>query len=269
LGCDIAKGIVEGQKFNRPQAPNGKGGSMTYADLENYQAIVRAPVVGTYRGYVIKSVAPPSSGGLTILQMLKMLERFPLGDASQGFGFGSLKTANVMADAMRLAFADRGIWMGDSDFVPVPAKGLLNPTYVGQRSALIVPGARINPNPAPGDPRPFETAGLSTGTRLAVADPVTGPGETTTHYSVVDKWGQHGDVHQHHRVLARHRCFRGLQGRKRLIPQFRLPAQQRAHGLQHHAFGEPVHRQPRLQRRAAQQAPAQQHVADDDLHAGR
>ena len=189
LGCDIAKGIVEGQKFNRPQAPNGKGGTMTYADLENYQAIVRAPVVGTYRGYVIKSVAPPTSGGLTILQMLKMLERFPLGDAAQGYGFGSLKTANVMSDAMRLAFADRSIWLGDPDFVSVPGKGLLNSTYVGQRSALIVPGARINPNPQPGDPRPFETAGLTTGTRLAVAEPVTGPGETTTHYSVVDKWG--------------------------------------------------------------------------------
>ena len=188
-GCDIAKGIVEGQKFNRPQAPNGKGGSMTYADLENYQAVLRAPVEGTYRGYVIKAVAPPTSGGLTMIQMLKMLERFPIGDVSQGFGFGSFKTTNVMADAMRLSFADRSIWMGDPDFVPVPAKGLLDPTYVGMRSASIVPGARINPNPLPADPRPYEIAGLSTGTRLAVAEPVTGPGETTTHYAVVDKWG--------------------------------------------------------------------------------
>jgi len=188
-GCDIAKGIVEGQTFNRPQAPNGKGGSMTLADLENYQAVVRAPVEGTYRGYKIKSVAPPTSGGLTIIQMLKMLERFPLGDASQGYGFGSLKTTNVMADAMRLAFADRSVWMGDPDFVPVPAKGLINGTYAGQRGAAIVPGARINPNPAPGDPRPYEVAGLETGTLLAVAEPVTGPGETTTHFAVVDKWG--------------------------------------------------------------------------------
>jgi gamma-glutamyltranspeptidase / glutathione hydrolase len=188
-GCDIAMGIVEGQKFNRPQAPGGKGGSMTYADLENYQAVVRAPVEGTYRGYLIKSVAPPTSGGLTIIQILKMLERFPIGDASQGYGFGSFKTANVMADAMRVAFADRSIWMGDADFVPVPARGLLNATYVGQRGALIVPGARINPNPLPGDPRPYEVAGLEAGTRLAVAEPVTGPGETTTHFVVVDKWG--------------------------------------------------------------------------------
>jgi gamma-glutamyltranspeptidase/glutathione hydrolase len=77
-GCDIAKGIVEGQKFNRPQAPNGKGGSMTLADLENYQAVIRQPMEGMYRGYLVKAVAPPSSGGLTVIQMLKMLERFPL-----------------------------------------------------------------------------------------------------------------------------------------------------------------------------------------------
>jgi gamma-glutamyltranspeptidase / glutathione hydrolase len=188
-GCDIAKGIVEGQKFNRPQAPNGKGGTMTLDDLANYQAIVRAPVEGKYRGYTIKATMPPSSGGLTLLQMLKMLERFPLGDASQGYGFGSTKTVNVMADAMRLAFADRGVWMGDNDFVPVPMKGLLNPTYTGLRGAAIVPGARINPNPQPGDPRLYEIAGLQAGTRLAVAEPVTGPGETTTHFVAADKWG--------------------------------------------------------------------------------
>jgi gamma-glutamyltranspeptidase / glutathione hydrolase len=188
-GCDIAKGIVEGQKFNRPQAPNGKGGTMTLDDLANYRAIERAPVEGSYRGYQIKATMPPSSGGLTLIQMLKMLERFPLGDASQGYGFGSTKTVNVMADAMRLAFADRAIWMGDSDFVPVPTRGLLNPIYTGLRGARIVPGARITPNPAADDPRPYEFAGIESGVRLAVAEPVTGPGETTTHFVVADKWG--------------------------------------------------------------------------------
>jgi gamma-glutamyltranspeptidase/glutathione hydrolase len=187
-GCDIAKGVVEGQKFNRPQAPGGKGGSMDYADLENYQPAVRTPIVGTYRGYTIKSMSPPSSGGLTMIQMLKMLERFPLGDASQGFGFGSVKTMNVMADAMRIAFADRAIWMGDGDFVPVPSTGLLHPSYVELRGAAIVPGTRLTPNPVAGDPQPF-VAGLEERTMLAVAEPVTGPGETTTHFSVVDKWG--------------------------------------------------------------------------------
>jgi len=189
VGCDIAKGIVEGQKFNRPQAPGGKGGSMTFADLENYQAVVRQPVEGSYRGYLIKAAAPPTSGGLTVLQMLRVLERFPLGDASRGYGFGSLKTANVMADAMRTAFADRAVWMGDPDFVPVPARGLLNPVYAGQRGAAIVPGARIMPNPVAGDPRPYDVAAREAATHLAVAEPVMGPGETTTHFVAVDKWG--------------------------------------------------------------------------------
>jgi gamma-glutamyltranspeptidase/glutathione hydrolase len=195
-GCDIAKGIVEGQTFAKggrltPTGPlvPGKGGSMTFDDLANYQVNERVPTEGTYRGYRIKAMSPPSSGGLTMIQMLKMLERFPIGDPAQGYGFASTKTINVMADAMRLAFADRGIWMGDADFVSVPGRGLIHPTYTGLRGAAIVPGARITPNPVAGDPRPYEVAGLKTGARLAVADPVTGPGETTTHLSVVDKWG--------------------------------------------------------------------------------
>ena len=188
-GCDIALGIIEGQQWNRPQAPNGKGGSMTLADLEAYQPVIRAPIEGSYRGHRIKAMAPPSSGALTVLQILGMLERFPLGDASAGFGFGSVKTLNVMADAMRIAFSDRAVWMADADFVPVPSKGLLNPTYVGLRGAALVPGVRLTPNPVAGDPRPYEVAGLEPGKRLAVADPVTGPENGTTHFSVVDKWG--------------------------------------------------------------------------------
>jgi gamma-glutamyltranspeptidase/glutathione hydrolase len=187
-GCDIAKGIVEGQKFNRPQAPGGKGGSMTYADLAAYRPALREPVVGSYRGYVIKAMSPPSSGGLTVLQVLKMLERFPLGNDAQGYGSGALKTANVMADALRTAFADRAVWMGDADFVSVPAKGLLNNTYVGLRGAAIVPG-QLLPTPTAGDPRPYETAQAKPNLRLAVAEPVNGPGETTTHFAVIDRHG--------------------------------------------------------------------------------
>ena len=188
-GCDITLGVVEGQTFNRPQAPNGKGGSMTLADLEAYQAALRTPIEGTYRGYRIKSMGPPSSGALTVLQVLGMLERFPIGDADAGFGFGALNTANVMADAMRTAFADRAVWMGDADFVPVPSKGLLNPTYLALRGAPVTPGVRLLPNPAADDPRPYEVAGLEPATRLAVADPVTGPEAGTTHFSVVDNLG--------------------------------------------------------------------------------
>jgi gamma-glutamyltranspeptidase/glutathione hydrolase len=94
-----------------------------------------------------------------------------------------------MVEALRLAFADRSMCMGDSYFVHVPARGLLHTQYVNDRSALINPLSRITPNPQPGDPRPWDMAGIAPGTRLAVAEPVTGPGETTTHFAVVDKWG--------------------------------------------------------------------------------
>jgi gamma-glutamyltranspeptidase / glutathione hydrolase len=189
-GCDIAQGIIEGQKYAQPAlSPVGKGGSMTLDDLAQYQAKLRTPIEGTYRGYRIKSMPPPSSGALTVLQILKMLERFPIGDASQGYGFGAVNTANVMAEAMRIAFADRAVWMGDDDFVPVPSKGLLAKDYIALRGGLITPGARLNPNPVADDPRPYETAGLQPATRLAVADPPPSFENGTTHFSVVDKWG--------------------------------------------------------------------------------
>ena len=95
---------------------------MTLADLANYEATLRAPVVGTYRSYTIKAMSSPSSGGLAMIQMLKMLERFPIGDAGAGFGFGTTRTLHVMAEAMRIAFADRAVWMGDADFSSVPER---------------------------------------------------------------------------------------------------------------------------------------------------
>jgi gamma-glutamyltranspeptidase/glutathione hydrolase len=192
-GCDIAQGIVEGQARTRIIVSgverDGAPGKMTLADLEAYQPAVRAPIEGSYRDYKIKSMAPPSSGALTVIQILKMLERFPLADASAGYGFGSVKTLNVMAEAMRLAFADRADWMADADFVTVPTKGLIDPTYLSGRSAMIVPGQRMLVDPLPGDPRSFETAGLTPQRAVAKAPPVTGPDNGTTHFSVVDKWG--------------------------------------------------------------------------------
>lgn len=192
-GCDIAQGIVAGQSratiIVNGVEQAGLPGTMTLADLEAYTPARRAPIEGSYRGFKIKAMAPPSSGALTVLQILGMLERFPLGDATQGYGFGSTKTLNVMADAMRLAFADRAIWMADADFVPVPSKGLIHADYLAMRSALITPGQRIDPNPVADDPRPYEVAGLKPARRLAVALPVTGPDNGTTHFSVADRWG--------------------------------------------------------------------------------
>src|SRR5437879_169317 len=131
---EIGAAIVAAQ---RATANGGKPGLMTMQDLADYNIVIREPIVAEYRGYRIAAMSPPSSGGLTMIQALKMIERYPLGDASAGFGFGRAQTLHVMTEAMRLAFADRAAWMGDEDFVPVPKRGLLDPTYVRERGDLI------------------------------------------------------------------------------------------------------------------------------------
>jgi gamma-glutamyltranspeptidase/glutathione hydrolase len=193
-GCDIARGIIAGQArptiiVNGVAQPN-KPGTMTYADLAGYTPAERAPIEGRYRGYTLKAMGPPSSGALTVLQILKMLEPLPLGDAGAGYGFGAVKTLNVMADAMRIAFADRGNWMADADFVPVPTRGLLHPTYIALRGGAIKPGVRLQPNPQPDDPRPYEVPYLAAAAPLPFALPESTE-NGTTHFSVVDK---HGNV---------------------------------------------------------------------------
>jgi gamma-glutamyltranspeptidase/glutathione hydrolase len=159
-------------------------GRMTADDLANYEIKASAPISAAYRGYDVVTVPPSSSGGLVLLQALKLAQRFPLGDSSQGYGFGAGKTLNVDIEALRLALADRRIWMGDDDpnfGSPICIGGLLSSDYTALRSATISDGARIA-TAAPGNPCAFESA----------ADPV-GFGEPdeahTTHFSIVDKWG--------------------------------------------------------------------------------
>ena len=185
-GCDIAQGIVQGQRFSKGSA--GKGGSMTLADLEAYQPAVRKTIETRYRGWTVKSMAPPSSGGLTMFQVLGMLERFPLGDKQAGYGFGSSKTLNVMADALRIAYADRRDWMGDADFVTVPTRGLTHATYLTERGKPIVAGTRLATDPNSGDPRPYDSdaqASAQLGVKLANPDIEHG----TAHLVVADQWG--------------------------------------------------------------------------------
>ncbi len=183
---EIAPAIVAAQLGT---ANGGKPGLMTLEDLANYDVKIRQPITADYRGYTIASMSPPSSGGLTMIQALKMIERFPIGDESAGFGFGKAKTLHVMAEALRLAFADRNAYMGDEDFVPNPKRGLLHPTYIQMRSDLIHTDSSI-PGEAPyGDPWVYETAVKPGKTMLAQAAPSSHPGHYTTHFSVVDKWG--------------------------------------------------------------------------------
>ena len=181
---EIAPKIIEAQQRYSGNAANK--GRMTLDDLRAYNIVTREVITVNYRGYTIASTSPPSSGGLTVGQMLKMIERFPLGDASQGFGFGATKTLHVMIEAMRLAFADRAIYMGDEDFVPVPKIGLLADPYIALRSALIDPASRMA-TPSAGNPWAYQ-AGRPGTLVAAAAVPQVDQGHTT-HFSVVDKHG--------------------------------------------------------------------------------
>jgi gamma-glutamyltranspeptidase/glutathione hydrolase len=187
---EIANAIVAAQKRSRaPTAAEGAG-RMTLQDLANYRTVIREPTKVRYRGWTVAAMSPPSSGGLTVGQMLLMLERFPIGDADQGFGFGAAKTLHVMTEAMRLAYADRAVWMGDEDFVDVPKRGLVNRDYVATRSDLIDPNARMA-TPAAGNPLPYDTEDHRFGhTRFHAYDEGDEHRPShTTHFSVVDKWG--------------------------------------------------------------------------------
>ena len=183
----IARAIVATQRHSRGEAQAGRG-RMTLDDLAGYRARVREPVTGRYRGYTVKGMGPPSSGGLTVIEILKMLRRFPLGDEEAGFGFGTTRTLNTMVEAMRLAFADRAVWMGDSDYVDVPAAGLLDDGYIARRSRLIDPEARLAHVTAD-DPRPFESAGTGGPQRIAMGPESLRKGRNTTHFVVVDRDG--------------------------------------------------------------------------------
>ena len=183
---EIAEAIVQAQLGT---ANGGKPGLMTLEDLKDYNIVIREPIWGKYRGYRIASMSPPSSGGLTMIHALKLIERFPIGDTSQGFGFGKAKTLHVMAEAMRIIWADRAVWMGDEDFVDVPKRGLLHSNYVRERGDMISLGSRI-PGTVPfGDPWLWESRRHAGRTTLAAAEPLSHPGGYTTHFSVVDQWG--------------------------------------------------------------------------------
>jgi gamma-glutamyltranspeptidase/glutathione hydrolase len=120
---------------------------MTLADLANYKAREREPVCGEYRRYKLCSMGPPSSGGIAILQILEMLERFP----SKDLQMDTLSGVHLFTQASRLAYADRGEYLGDPAFVNVPVRGLLDPAYLAQRSALIDPAKDMG-EAMPGDP---------------------------------------------------------------------------------------------------------------------
>lgn len=157
-------------------------GPMTLADLMAYRAIERPPVCSRYRQWRICGVAPPSSGGIAIAQMLAFLEPLPLARWAPGpEGLPPVDAVHALAEAGRLAFADRNRYVADPAFVPVPS-GLLDPVYLGERSRLLHPSrsmGRAEPGEPPAAPLP----------RAALADDEGGRSSGTSHVSIVDRDG--------------------------------------------------------------------------------
>ncbi len=143
------------------------GGLIGKADLAAYRAVERKPVSGTYRGYEVFSMPPPSSGGIHIVQILNILENFDLAK----WGFGSADAIQVMAEAEKYAYADRSEYLGDPDFVKVPQQALTSKAYARTLAQQIdVSKARPSSEIKPGKLAPYES-------------------NQTTHFSVVDKAG--------------------------------------------------------------------------------
>ena len=148
-------------------AVDAAGGHMSLDDMASYRAVERTPVSGMYRGHEIVSMPPPSSGGVHIVEILNILEGFPLAS----FGQNSAQTIHVMAEAMKLAYADRAKYLGDPDFYKVPVEGLTSKPYADTLRATILPDrARPSAEIGPGNPLPFES-------------------DQTTHFSIVDQDG--------------------------------------------------------------------------------
>lgn len=147
---------------------------MTEADLADYRALPRKPVCGPYRVYTVCGMGPASSGGITVLQVLGMVERFPLAQ----WGKDDPRSWHVIGEAMRLAYADRDTWLGDPAFVSVPIAGLIDPGYLRQRSSL------ISLERALGNYRPGTPPGAA---RRTTSRPQAESG--TSHFVAVDRNG--------------------------------------------------------------------------------
>jgi len=154
----VAQALVASSQAN--------GGIIAQADLDQYKTRELAPIECSYRGYGIVSAPPPSSGGVTMCEMLNILEAYPLPE----LGFHSAQAVHYQIEAMRRAYVDRNSYLGDPDFVDNPLSRLLDKDYAAQIRAKIEK----------------DKAGISMQIKPGVAPH---EGDNTTHYSIVDKWG--------------------------------------------------------------------------------
>ena len=154
----IAQLIVEEMERN--------GGLITLEDLKNYNVAERQPLVGSYKGYEIVSMPPSSSGGTHLIQMLNMLEEFPIKE----MGFGSADTIHILAEVMKRAYADRSKYLGDSDFYKVPSSLTSKKYAISLNKDISLDKVTPSEDVSPGDPYPYESP-------------------DTTHFSVMDSYG--------------------------------------------------------------------------------
>jgi gamma-glutamyltranspeptidase / glutathione hydrolase len=160
------RGFYEGPVAEKlVKAIDEAGGMMTLDDLKSYQPSIRTPMRGTYRGYEIVSMPPPSSGGVVLLETLNILEGFPMRDLKQG----SAASLHIIVEAMRRAYADRARYLGDPAFVSAPIANLISKEYAAKQRASIDPDH-------------------ATPSSAIAAGPLR-EGSNTTHFSVVDNFG--------------------------------------------------------------------------------
>ena len=165
IASDGPKGFYEGPVADKiVAAVRMAGGIVATDDMKNYRAILREPVRGTYRGYDIISMPPPSSGGVHLIEMLNILEGYDLAKLSRE------ESLHIIAEAMKRAYADRATFMGDPDAVKMPVAGLISKKYAAELRAQI--GQRATPS-----------------TEIRSGNPADFEGQNTTHFSVIDREG--------------------------------------------------------------------------------
>ena len=161
-------GFYEGEVADKLVAEmKAGGGIITHEDLKKYDAKWRDPLIGKYKNYEVISMAPPSSGGIALLQMLTMVEKYPLKE----WGFHNPKSIHLMAEAKRRAFADRATHLGDMDYFDVPMEELLDKKYLTSRMTSFNPDQATNSDDI--------LAG-----EFAIKE-----SDQTTHYSIIDAEG--------------------------------------------------------------------------------
>ena len=166
---DIARAIID-----TVRGADKNPGVLSLTDLQIYKVKERPAVCAPFRGYQVCGMGPPSSGALTVGQILGLLNKFPPGSSNDP------QTLRLIGDASRLAFADRGRYMADSDFVPMPTKGLLAQDYLSERAKLLN-GPDALTEAVPGNPE-YSHASLW-------ADDVSLELPSTSHISIVDRFG--------------------------------------------------------------------------------